>query len=126
MSDVKIETALVYKLCPLCGNKDEGAIVMNRRLTKKYADKVKSLHNKAVGISNKPCKKCQDMMAKGFLLIGADISKTTDKRNPYRTGHIWVIDSGKAKEIFGEENTKLGASFIELEVAEKIGLPINK
>lgn len=126
MSDDKIGTALMYKLCPLCGNKNKGAVVMNTKLTKKCANEVKSLHNKAVGIANKPCKECQDMMAKGFLLIGANMSKTTDKRNPYRTGHIWVIDSGEAKEIFGEENTKRGASFIELELAEEIGLPINK
>ena len=126
MSKDNIGVALVYELCPLCGNKDEGAVVMNTKLTKKYSDEVKSLHNKSVGIANKPCKECQSMMAKGFLLIGADVSKTTDERNPYRTGHIWVIDSGKAKEIFGEENTKFGASFIELEAAEKIGLPINK
>lgn len=126
MSDDKIETAIVYGVCPLCGKKDEGTIVMNTRLTKKDADEVKSLHNKAVGIANKPCKECQDMMAKGFLLVGANMSKTTDIKHPYRTGHIWVIDSKKAKEMFGEENTKLGASFIDLEVAEKIGLPINK
>lgn len=126
MNHDKIGIVVVYEVCPLCGNKDEGTIVMNTKLTKEYANEVKSLHKKAVGIANKPCKECQDMMAKGFLLIGADMSKTTDIKYPYRTGHIWVIDSGKAKEIFGEENTKLGASFIELEVAEKIGLPINK
>ncbi len=126
MSKDNIGVALVYELCPLYGNKDEGSILMNSKLTKKHADEIKSVHNKAIGIANKPCKECQSMMAKGFLLIGADVSKTTDKRNPYRTGHIWVIDSGKAKEIFGEKTTKLGASFIELEAAEKIGLPINK
>jgi hypothetical protein len=83
--------ALVKYACPICGkvNEDATAVAVNRRLTKPCADKVRELNGQCVGFSEKPCKECQSYIDKGaFFIIGVDGEKSTDMRNPYRSGHL--------------------------------------
>jgi hypothetical protein len=74
----------------------------------------------AVDISYKPCDECKKLMTMGYLLIGVDETKTTDNKNPYRTGQIWVIKHEAAARIF--DDISKGAAFISMEAAERIGL----
>lgn len=90
-SEDRFGVALVKYACPICGkvNEDATATLINRRLTKHYADKIRELNGQCVGFSDKPCKECQSYIDKGaFFVIGIDGDKTTDMRNPYRSGHL--------------------------------------
>lgn len=87
----KVGVAVVNHICPICGkvNDDDSTVVINKRFTNSEANKVKSLHNKTVGVSRKPCKECQSWIDKGaFFVIGVDVEKTEDMANPYRSGHL--------------------------------------
>ena len=87
------------------------------------AKKVEALNGKTIGYSNEPCKSCKDIMAQGFLLIGVVESKTTDHKNSYRSGNQWGIKKEAAIEMFGEEMCKKGVAFIDVLIANEIGLP---
>lgn len=87
----KFGVAVVKYACPICGkdNEDATATLINRRLTKFCADKVRELNGQCLGFSDKPCKECQSYIDKGaFFVIGIDGEKTTNMRNPYRSGHL--------------------------------------
>ena len=89
---------------------------MNTRLTKNNAKKVADLFAK------EPCDECKELTQKGFVLIGVDEAKTTDRKNPCRTGQLWVISHEAAHRIFNGLDTSKGIAFIPKEVAEIIGL----
>ena len=38
-----------------------------------------------------PCDACKDLMEKGIILLEVDSKKTTDQKNPFRTGKMLVI-----------------------------------
>jgi hypothetical protein len=117
------EVALVKEMCKICGKTFDGPIVMNTRLTKSEADKVKDMHGKVIGFSEKPCEECQSNMKLSFILIECDETKTDDYSNPYRTGKQWVIKKEAAQRIFNENfDMSHGAAYIDIETAKKIGL----
>ena len=119
----KLGVALVKEACMLCGKIVDGPIIMNTRLSEKNAEEVEKLHGEVVGYTEKPCEACQDMMSKGYLLIGYVKSKTDDMKNPYRNGNLWVIKSEIAERMFEPENFKRGACFIDVNDALALGLP---
>ena len=119
----KLGVALVKETCKLCGDEYDGPIIMNTVLTEGRAKKVEELHGKSVGLMKDPCDKCKDLMSQGFLLIGVIESKTTDPRDPYRNGQMWVVTHEYAKSMFKEEDLKKGAAFITTEVVERLGFP---
>lgn len=124
MSD-KLGVALAKEACPLCGKTVDGPILMNKRLTKPEADKVKALHGQVIGFTDEPCAECKELMTKGILLIGIIEAKTDDMRNPYRSGHICVVSPDYIKRICKDENLcneilKKGATFMEKEIIEEI------
>jgi hypothetical protein len=125
MRDEKLGIALVKRACPACGSPEDAEIIMNTRLTKHHANEVESLNGKTIGYLDKPCKSCNDLMSKGFLLIGCVSSLTDDLNNPYRSGHQWVITNEAAKRMFSEETITKGVAFIDVEDAKKLGFPIN-
>lgn len=124
--DKTLGVALAKEACPACGALVDGPILMNTKLTKKAAEKTESLHGKVIGYLDKPCDSCQDLMSKGFLLIGVDMDKTDDETNPYRSGHQWVITHEAVEKVFKDVDTKYGFAFISTNVARHAGLPINK
>lgn len=77
-------------------------------------------------IGDKPCKKCQEDMLQGFLLIGVDFSKSDSAENPARTGHRWVMNknSSHLTDLYKPETIEKGAGFIDIEDARQIGLPV--
>lgn len=121
--DKKLGVALTKELCPICTKEVDGAIVMNTRLTPGAAKNVEKLHGQVVGWSKEPCEECKEMKAKGFVLIGAVEKKTTDATNPYRSGNIWVVAHSVATDLFGENPPKSGVAFIDVNVAQQMGLP---
>ena len=122
MRDNVLSTALVHELCPVCAKKMQDSIVMNTMLTRYHAAQVEKLHGKATGFSSEPCQDCQDLKAQGFVLIGVDDSKTTDRANPWRTGHLWVITWEAARRIFGGYDLSKGAAYLPIDLAEHLGL----
>ena len=94
-----------FKYCSLCWNQNE--------------EEVKE---------DLPCKRCQEDMIKGFLIIGVDFSKSDDTDNLIRTGNRWVLkrDSELIKKLFKPESIKKGAGFLDLEDAIVNGLPVQK
>lgn len=121
MKGNNLGVALCKEACPLCGKLEDGPILLNTRLTPGEAKKVESLHGQTIGYMDKPCSECQDMMSKGFLLIGVDEEKTEDRKNPYRTGHQWVITHEAAKQLFNNSGDK-GVAFLDIKAAKQIGL----
>ena len=123
MSDDKLGVALVKELCPVCTKETEASIVMNTRLTKSNADKVKAMHNGNVW-AKELCPECLDMKSKGFIFIGAVEAKTEDATNPYRSGNIWVVKQEVAEEVFKPHGAPpSGVAFIDVTVAQQMDLP---
>lgn len=126
MEEKKLGTAIVKYVCPICGQIDEdaSAIVMNTRLTKADTKKVEEMHNKVVGYSDKPCKECQKILDQdAFFVIGIDLEKSDDMKNPWRTGHLVGIK--KASEFYQhlpEEYKGKDAIFMDYREMEKFGM----
>lgn len=114
---------LAKEACPLCGKPQDGPILIGRTTVTTENNKIEKLQGQVIGIMKEPCNECKELMKKGFLLIGVVEKKTEDRKNPYRSGNIWVMKMGKAKKIFNEEIMKGGAAFIDVNIAEMIGLP---
>jgi len=126
MKDDIFGVALVKEACPLCGFVDDGPIIMNTRLTKPMADKVKDLHGKVIGMMPDPCKDCTELMSKGILLVGVVEAKTDDHKNPYRSGNKWVVTEDFVRRCFGDAADAVvdkGASFFSVEAAAQMGFP---
>ena len=123
MKEDILGVALVKEACPLCGALTDGPIIMNTILTEHRAKEVRDLHGKTIGYSNEPCNECKEIMSQAFLIIGVVESKTDDEKNPYRSGNKWGIKKESAIRMFGEENCKRGACFMDVHVAAHLGLP---
>lgn len=116
--------AIVHELCSICTKECNSSVVINTKLTAAMANKVESLHGKAIQWSKKPCDECADMMTKGFVLIGAVEAKTTDATNPYRSGNIWCVKQEVAEELFKPHGApKSGVAFVDVTVALQMELP---
>lgn len=46
-----------------------------------------------------PCAECKSWMEKGIILISVDETKTTDSKNPFRTGGWVVVSEDYVKHI---------------------------
>lgn len=127
MSDHPLGVALIKYACPICGNvnEDATAIALGSKFNnKKNVEKVESMHNKIVGFSDKPCKKCQSYIDQGALfIIGIDPEKSDDMSNPYRSGHIVGIkrESEFVKHL-PKKYQKKDAIYMDYREMEKIGL----
>ena len=113
--------ALVYHQCPLCLTKCDEQILIHKRL-----DDLSHLDRQSIGPSNEPCDKCKELMTMGLLIIEVDAHKTTDEKNPWRTGHIFVLRKGAAERIFAEAFNEPyplnGCAFFSQEVVDALGL----
>ena len=90
------------ELCPICAKTELGP---------------------GTGFSKEPCEKCKEYKAMGFVLIGAVEAKTSDATSPYRSGNIWVVKEEVAVSLFGKDIPKSGVAFIDVTVAQQMGLP---
>ena len=128
MSD-KICSSIVHYICPICCKETNSQVIMNTKLTKSNAEKVKDLHNKVIGFSNKPCEECQKIIDEKnvFMIVGIDESKTDNTSNQYRTGHIIGInkDSDFYKSL-NENITKGFMAYMDIKVMEELKLINNE
>ena len=123
MSNDKVGVACAHYLCPICGKPAEYAVLMNDKLTKECADKVKELHNKALGWSNKPCNDCKHYINNGvFFVIGVDVEKSTND-SFYRSGHIVGVkkESNFYKNLDEEYKSK-DAMYMDVKAMLALGL----
>jgi len=120
----KIGVALTKELCPVCTKEMDGAILINKKLTEKEAEKVESLHGKVISWSKELCPECKKMKEQGFILIGAVEKKTKDTTNPYRSGNIWCVKQQVADALFSPHPApQSGIAFIDINVAKQMELP---
>jgi CRISPR/Cas system-associated protein Cas10 (large subunit of type III CRISPR-Cas system) len=92
--------------CPICGN-DVGIVLFGLLPNDKEAP------HKSV-ITNTVCQQCNEHMKIGIIAIEADTSLTTDRRNPYRTGRIFVLKESAIKKLI--TNEELQESILEKRV----------
>jgi len=116
--------ALIKELCRICARSFDGSIVMNNKLTKSNAKKIKAMHGKVMSYMKEPCQECQDMMKLGFVLIGVDEKKTTDVTSPYRNGNIYCVKQEVAEEIFKPNPPpESGVAFIDFNILVQMKFP---
>jgi len=116
--------ALIKELCRICARSFDGPIVMNNKLTKSNAKKIKAMHGKVMSYMKEPCQECQDMMKLGFVLIGVDEKKTTDVTSPYRNGNIYCVKQEVAEEIFKPNPPpESGVAFIDFNILVQMQFP---
>lgn len=118
MSELKIGTALVRRVCAVCAKDFNAEIVLNTQLTEYNAKKIEHLHQKIVGYLEKPCEDCQSLMERGIVFIGIIENKST-KDNPYRSGHMAVV---KREAITNEEILEKGVAYIDYKYGVEIGV----
>lgn len=127
MSKDNIGVGIVNYACPICGRVANSAIIMNTRLTKKNAEKVKELNNKTIDWSETACKECAAHKDDCIYVIEID-AKKSEPNNPYRTGMYWGVRKDFALFVDHPEyvlKTKDGVQFcfMDKELAYQIGLP---
>lgn len=127
MSKDTFGVAMVNYACPICGRVANNAIIMNKRLTKKNAEKVKELNNKTIDWSETACEECASHKDECIYVIEIDKEKSKPD-NLYRTGNYWGLRKDFALFIDHPEyvlKTKDGVQycFMDKEFANKIGLP---
>lgn len=112
--------AVARTRCFYCGG-DQG-LIMNSRLTKNYADKIRECDGKVVNME--PCSKCEEYMKKGVILI--EVLDNTDRENPYRTGGFAVLTEEGIKRCFPPEQAEIALKhrwcFVEQSIWKAIGL----
>ncbi len=109
--------------CFYCGKDDK--IIMNRRLNARQAEITKEMHGKIADYE--PCPECQEHMKNGIILMTIDPKKTTDMKNPWRTGYFMVVSDDFVQRVFTPQEVvddilKARATYIDHDAAEKMGL----
>ena len=95
---------MVYRICPVCEKPvdQDSEIILNKKLSKPNADKVRELHGKIMGYAKRICNECHEKIGTGIYLVGILEAKTEDKRNPYRSGNIIGIKREAFERIFNK------------------------
>lgn len=112
------EVALTKEICPVCCKEHDGAIIMNQKLIKDEARKVKELHGKVVGWSEKPCKECIEVFKgeEGTYLVGIIPEKSGNTVDEiFRSGHIIGLSKEGTKRFLDNmenENRTIYKNFI--------------
>lgn len=75
-----------------------------------------------------PCHECAELMETGVILISVDEKKSTDQKNPYRSGGWVVVKEETIRRIvsppeLAEDILKRRAAFLPDAVWDALGLP---
>jgi hypothetical protein len=81
-----------------------------------------------LGPDSEPCDECKGHMEMGIILISVDESKTTDEKNPWRSGGWVVVKEDMIRRMFNppelvEQVLKKRVAFMPDEAWDMIGLP---
>lgn len=116
----KVDYPVGLEVCYYCG--DDTGVVIGRR------PKMEELPKRAV-YSKMPCPECEEHMRQGVIMIEVDEAKTTDPKNPYRTGNFVVVAEAAIRRAFGEfgEAQQIlldkRVAFLDTETWDYLGLP---
>jgi len=97
MSENKLGVALTREVCFICGEEQEGPVVINTTLTEKAAKEVEALNNTVIGYVGDNCDSCKEHLKMGGIVVLIDEEKSTSEAF-YRTGEMIVLK----KEVFDE------------------------
>jgi hypothetical protein len=127
MSESNLGVALTKELCVVCNKESDGAILMNKVLTKSLAKKVEDMHGKVIGFSDKPCSECLEAVGDGVYIIEVNEQLTEDMSNPYRTGKQWGVKKEAIERMVSDKDMlettlKKQACFMPIELCEHMGL----
>lgn len=127
MSKDNFAVGMVNYICPICGKVISYGIIINRRLTKKDAEKVHKANGQTVGYADHVCEECAAHKDDCIYVIEIDAEKS-EPNNPYRTGMYWRLRKDFALFVEHPEGvlkTKDGVQFcfMDKEFTNKIGLP---
>lgn len=111
--------AHIIEVCSLCAAEEDTLKLLS--ISSLTEEEIKS--GLVAEYMSEPCKSCERLMRKGFLLIGIDPSKSDDPENPWRSGHQWVIPHERAAQVFGTSPNN-HAAFIDIDLAEEMGFPV--
>jgi hypothetical protein len=106
--------------CFWCGE-DKGLILFGRLPNDAEAPR-------SGAINHEPCEKCAEYMKMGVILISVDEKKSTDMKNPYRSGgwvvikDEWVLKAVTTPEL-QQSILKARVAFIPDDAWDKLGLP---
>lgn len=100
---------MVHEVCPCCLAEMNHSIILPEKLVKKTADQINEINGKAVGVSDEPCKDCQENINKGYrLLVGIDANRSeineeglVNFKEAYRTGNSIWLKFDVIREILG-------------------------
>lgn len=76
--------ALSHLICPICGNKCFEVVIINSTEGEEYANEVRNLHSKSIGVANICCTECKKYKDDHIFVIGVD-------ENLNRTGDVCII-----------------------------------
>jgi hypothetical protein len=106
-------------VCLFCGTEKNELILPGRLKGDKKAPM------KAVW-DTQPCDTCRTHMKRGIMLICVDPEKTTNRKNPYRTGAMVVVTEEYVQRILDEDTAKnlikCRMSFVPQDVWVQLGL----
>jgi hypothetical protein len=110
--------SIIKELCLVCTKELNSTLVVNELNSANQEQDIETLWSKEL------CEECASMKSKGFILIGAVEEKTTDPKNPYRSGNIWCVTHEVAKQLF-EPNLppSNGMAFLDVKQALEMNLP---
>lgn len=98
--------APILQNCFLCGE-SKGIILAGascQKLAKSAGyESYERMGSRGMCTDMEPCDKCKGYMTQGVIIIGVDESKTTDRKNPYRTGHFCVLKDEAIKRLVNPE-----------------------
>ena len=120
MSKDKQFAALVHSICPFCMRKHDERILIHQRL-----QDISTIHGQSV--DEVACDKCQGYTHQGVIFVEVDESKTTDMKNPWRTGKLWVLTDNAVNNVIQppellQQVLKKRVCFIPVEAAQQLGL----
>ena len=105
-------------VCFFCGKDD--AVIIHKRLAQVLPRRAVYDHN--------PCPECAKLMEQGVILISVDEKKSTDTKNPWRTGGFAVVRDEAIERMvkppeLRDEILRTRVAFIPDEVWSALGLP---
>lgn len=117
---------IVHEICPICGKPMNETIIMNSKLTPKYAKQVEEFNGKAIGYSANACEECAKYKDICTFCVSIDV-KRSEPNNPYRTGQI--IGLNKDYIMFVEHpefvlttNNEVSFCFMDEELGKQLNI----
>jgi RecJ-like exonuclease len=123
----KDHVAIVHQLCPICGQQDDGELLIDLSLRKDMS----KIHNQNIGFGM-PCSVCQGGIDQGAIMIivvDAALSGDGSLKELYRTGEVFGVKEeaflrwAKADTPEVQATLKKRITIMDYRIARTLGLP---